>query len=41
LVYGLEEAFPIECGIPSLKLATELLPNTSAEYDSFLYNEAQ
>jgi hypothetical protein len=30
LVYGLEAIFPIECEIPSLKLAVQLLPETSA-----------
>ena len=30
LVYGLEAIFPIECEIPSLKLAVQLLPKTSA-----------
>ena len=30
LVYGLEDVFPIECEIPSLKLAVQLLPETSA-----------
>jgi hypothetical protein len=29
LVYGLEAVFPIECQIPSLKLAVHLLPDTS------------
>ena len=29
LVYGLEATLPIECEIPSLKLAVELLPNTT------------
>jgi hypothetical protein len=29
LIYGLEAVFPIECQIPSLKLAVQLLPNTS------------
>jgi hypothetical protein len=29
LVYGLEAVFPIECQIPSLKLALQLSPNTS------------
>ena len=29
LVYGLEAIFPIECEIPSLKLAVQLLPETS------------
>ena len=31
LVYGLEAVLPIECELPSLKLAVELLPNTSTE----------
>jgi hypothetical protein len=31
LVYGLEAILPIECEIPSLKLAVELLPNTYVE----------
>jgi hypothetical protein len=31
LVYGLESILPIECEIPSLKLAIELLPNTSTK----------
>ena len=30
IVYGLEAIFPIECEIPSLKLAVQLLPETSA-----------
>jgi len=29
LVYGLEATLPIECEISSLKLAVELLPNTT------------
>jgi hypothetical protein len=29
LVYGLEVVLPIECQIPSLKLAVQLLPDTS------------
>jgi hypothetical protein len=29
LVYGLEAVFPIECQIPSLKLAVQLLLDTS------------
>jgi hypothetical protein len=37
LVYGLEFILPIECKIPSLKLAVELLPNTSAEEERLLY----
>ena len=31
LVYGLEVVLPIECEIPSLQLAIELLPATSEE----------
>ena len=30
LMYGLEAIFSIECEIPSLKLAVQLLPKTSA-----------
>jgi hypothetical protein len=37
LVYGIEVILPIECEIPSLKLAVELLPNTSAEEERLLY----
>jgi hypothetical protein len=37
LVYGIEENLSIECEIPSLKLAIELLPNTSAEEEHPLY----
>ena len=37
LIYGLEAVIPIECEIPSLKLAIELLPNTTAEEERFLY----
>ena len=37
LVYGLEVVLPIECEIPSLKLAIELLPATSEEEKCFLY----
>lgn len=37
LVYGLEELLPIECEIPSLQLAIDLLPNTSAKEERFLY----
>ena len=37
LFYGLEAVLPIQCQIPSLKLAVELLPDTSAEEDWFLY----
>ena len=37
LVYGLEAVLPIECEIPSLKLAVELLPDTSPEEERLLY----
>ena len=37
LVYGLEVVLPIECEIPLLKLAVNLLPNTSTEEECFLY----
>jgi hypothetical protein len=37
LVYGVEAIIPIECEIPSLKLAVELLPNTSSKEERLLY----
>ena len=37
LVYGLEVVLPIECEIPSLRMAIELLPATSKEERRFLY----
>ena len=37
LVYGLEAVLLIQCQIPSLQLAIELLPDTSAEEERFLY----
>ena len=37
IVYGLETVLPIQCQIPSLKLAIELLPDTSTEEERFLY----
>jgi hypothetical protein len=37
LVYGVEAILLIECEIPSLKLAIELLPNTSTEEERLLY----
>lgn len=37
LVYGLEVVLPIECEIMSLKLAVELLPNTTPEEERLLY----
>ena len=30
LVHGVESILPVECEIPSLKLAVEILPETSA-----------
>ena len=37
LVYDLEAVLPIECEIPSLQLAIELLPATFEEEKLFLY----
>jgi hypothetical protein len=37
LVYGLESILPIECEIPSLKLAVKLLQNTYAKEECLLY----
>ena len=37
LVYGLEAVLLIQCQIPSLQLDVELLPDTSAEEERFLY----
>ena len=39
LVYGLEATLPIECEIPSLKIAVELLPNTTPVEKQLLYLE--
>ena len=39
LVYGLEATLPIECEIPLLKLAIELLLNTSPKEECLLYLE--
>eukprot|EP00253_Pinus_taeda_P022688 PITA_22688 len=39
LVYGLEATLPIECEIPSLKLAVELLPETTPAEEWLLYLE--
>jgi len=39
LVYGLEATLPIKCEIPSLKLAVELLPNTTPIEECLLYLE--
>ena len=37
LVYGLEAVLPIQCQIPSVQLAVELLLDTSVEEERFLY----
>ena len=37
LVYGLKVVLPIQCQIPSLQLAIELLLDTSTEEEIFLY----
>jgi len=37
LVYGLEAVLPIECKIPYLKLAIELLPNTFIDEERFVH----
>jgi hypothetical protein len=37
LVYDIEVVLSIECEIPSLKLAIEILPNTSTEEEHLLY----
>ena len=37
LVYGLEAVLPIQCQIPSLQLAVELLLDTFAKEEIFLY----
>jgi hypothetical protein len=39
LVYGLEAILPIECHIPFLKLAVELLSDTSPLEERLLYLE--
>lgn len=39
LVYGLESIFSIECKIPSLKLAVELLPETSSLKEHLIHLE--
>ena len=37
LAYGLEVVLPIECQIPSLQIAIELLPVTTAEEEHLIY----
>ena len=39
LVHGIEAVVPIECEIPSLKLAIQLLPNTSILEERLLHLE--
>jgi hypothetical protein len=39
LIYGLEAVLPIECQIPSLKLAVQLLPDTSPLEEWLVYLE--
>jgi len=39
LVYGLESIFPVECEIPSLNLAIELLLETSSLEEHLLHLE--
>jgi hypothetical protein len=39
LVYGVEAVLPIECQIPSLKLAVQLLPDTSPLEEWLVYLE--
>ena len=36
LAFGLEVVLPIECEIPSLKLAVEILPNTTVEEERLI-----
>jgi hypothetical protein len=37
LIYGMEAFLPIECQIPSLKLAVQLLPDTSPVEERLLH----
>ena len=39
LVHGLESIFPVECKIPYLKLAVELLPDTSTLEECLVHLE--
>ena len=38
-MHGVESVLPIECEIPSLKLAMELLPDTSALEECLVHLE--
>ena len=39
LVHGVESVLPVECEIPSLKLAIELLPDASTLEESLVHLE--
>ena len=39
LVHGLESVLTVECEIPSLKLAVEILPNTSTLEERLVHLE--
>jgi hypothetical protein len=39
IIYGLEAVLPIECPIPSLKFAVQLLPDTSPLEERLVYLE--
>ena len=39
MVHGVQSVLPIECEIPSLKIAIELLPDTSTVEEHLLYLE--
>ena len=39
LIHGVESVLPVECEIPSLKLAIELLPDTSALEEHLVHLE--
>ena len=39
LVHGVESIFPVECEIPSLKLAVEILPDTSPVEEHLVHLE--
>ena len=39
LVYGVESVLPVECEIPSLKLAIEILPDTSTLEERLVHLE--
>ena len=39
IVHGVESIFPVECEIPSLNLAVELLPDTSPLEENLVHLE--